>query len=130
MTETELKPCPFCGGKPNLRSYSKSRNWIVFCSKCETETQVYESEQEAVKAWNSRPIEDAQEERIKHLQKKRVKAIEQNYKNAFDIQKYALKENSRLRQALEVILDAAQKDEPCVMAIKAVAYMALKGDGE
>lgn len=67
MTETELKPCPFCGGKPNLRSYSKSRNWIVFCSKCETETQVYESEQKAVKAWNSRPIEDAQDKEITRL---------------------------------------------------------------
>lgn len=39
-------------------------------------------------------------------------------------------EIARLREALEVILDAAQKDEPCVLAIKAVAYMALKGDGK
>ena len=39
-------------------------------------------------------------------------------------------ENARLREALEVILDAAQKDEPCILAIKAVAYTALKGDKE
>ena len=39
-------------------------------------------------------------------------------------------ENKRLREALEVILDAAQKDEPCIMAIKTVAYTALKGDKE
>ena len=38
------------------------------------------------------------------------------------------KENARLREALEVILDAAQKDEPCILAIKTVAYTALKGD--
>ena len=36
-------------------------------------------------------------------------------------------ENKRLREALESILDAAQKDEPCIMAIKTVAYTALKG---
>ena len=36
-------------------------------------------------------------------------------------------ENARLREALEVILDEAQKDEPCIMAIKVVAYTALKG---
>ena len=36
-------------------------------------------------------------------------------------------ENARLREALESILDAAQKDEPCIMAIKTVAYTALKG---
>ena len=37
-------------------------------------------------------------------------------------------ENKRLREALEVILDEAQKDEPCILAIKVVAYTALKGD--
>ena len=39
-------------------------------------------------------------------------------------------EITRLRESLEVILDAAQKDEPCILAIKAVAYTALKGDKE
>ena len=32
----------------------------------------------------------------------------------------------RLEAALEVILDVAQKDEPCVQVIRAVAYTALK----
>ena len=36
-------------------------------------------------------------------------------------------ENVRLREALGVILDEAQKDEPCILAIKTVAYTALKG---
>ena len=36
-------------------------------------------------------------------------------------------ENKRLREALESILDAAQKDEHCIVAIKTVAYTALKG---
>ena len=36
-------------------------------------------------------------------------------------------ENARLREALGVILDAAQKDEPCILAIKVVAYTTLKG---
>ena len=39
-------------------------------------------------------------------------------------------ENKRLREALGVILDEAQKDEPCIMAIKVVAYTTLKGDEE
>ena len=37
------------------------------------------------------------------------------------------RENARLRESLGVILDEAQKDEPCIMAIKTVAYTALKG---
>ena len=36
-------------------------------------------------------------------------------------------ENKRLREALGVILDEAQKDEPCILAIKVVAYTTLKG---
>ena len=39
-------------------------------------------------------------------------------------------ENARLREALEVILDEAQKDEPCIMAIKVVAYTTLKGESK
>ena len=39
-------------------------------------------------------------------------------------------ENKRLREALGVILDAAQKDEPCILAIKVVAYTALKGENK
>ena len=39
-------------------------------------------------------------------------------------------ENNRLREALESILDEAQKDEPCILAIKVVAYTTLKGDEE
>ena len=39
-------------------------------------------------------------------------------------------ENARLREALEVILDEAQKDEPCILAIKVVAYTALKGENK
>ena len=39
-------------------------------------------------------------------------------------------ENTRLREALEVIIDEAQKDEPCILAIKVVAYTTLKGDEE
>ena len=39
-------------------------------------------------------------------------------------------ETARLREALEVILDEAQKDEPCIMAIKVVAYTTLKGESK
>ena len=39
-------------------------------------------------------------------------------------------ENKRLREAMGVILDEAQKDEPCIMAIKVVAYTTLKGENK
>lgn len=48
--------------------------------------------------------------------------------NARPIENELEAENARLREALEVILDAAQKDEPCILAIKTVAYTTLKGE--
>lgn len=64
---TDMKPCPFCGGKPELGSYSRFGNWIVVCSKCEAETQIYETEQEAIEAWNTRQVEDELNKEIKRL---------------------------------------------------------------
>ena len=39
-------------------------------------------------------------------------------------------ENKRLREAMGVILDEEQKDEPCILAIKVVAYTTLKGESK
>ena len=58
--------------------------------------------------WNARPIEDELNGKIGKLER----------------------ENKRLREALEVILDEAQKDEPCILAIKVVAYTTLKGENK
>lgn len=102
----ELKSCPFCGGNG---SYSNSGfGFIVKCRKCGSKTSIQESGKEAAEAWNARPIENELNEKIEKLER----------------------ENKRLREALESILDAAQKDEPCIMAIKVVAYTTLKGDKE
>ena len=58
--------------------------------------------------WNARPIENELHKKIEKLER----------------------ENKRLREALEVILDEAQKDEPCILAIKVVAYTTLKGESK
>lgn len=105
MTE-ELKPCPFCGGNG---SYSNAGfGFIVKCRKCGSKTSIQESGKEASEAWNTRSIENELTGKIGKLES----------------------ENKRLREALGVILDAAQKDEPCIMAIKVVAYTALKGENK
>ena len=102
MTE-ELKSCPFCGSEAEFKSDEFGEG--VCCKSCGATlcNGVYgEYGRKLASAdWNARPIENELEA-----------------------------ENARLREALEVILDAAQKDEPCILAIKAVAYTALKGDKE
>lgn len=73
----------------------------VICCNCHIAGKDCSRRESAVSAWNNRQIENELEA-----------------------------ENARLREAFEVILDEAQKDEPCIMAIKVVAYTTLKGDEE
>lgn len=94
----ELKRCPFCG-EVEMLGYDDGMYQCV-CRNCESaQGGFYDFPEEAAFAWNTRPIENELEA-----------------------------ENARLREALGVILDEAQKDEPCILAIKVVAYTALKGD--
>ena len=98
MTETNLKRCPFCGGEAVMLGEDDGMYQVV-CPNCAANIDNYDYEkEEAAEKWNKRKIEDARAAEIK-----------------------------RLRESLGVILDEAQKDEPCIMAIKTVAYTALKG---
>ena len=61
MTEikmTELKPCPFCGGKLILRGKEERRagivEYYVYCYACNCSTAGYRLMQGAFGAWNMR----------------------------------------------------------------------------
>ena len=59
---TEPKPCPFCGNdKKELLSCSGGDDDIVICLDCLAENM-------RLNCWNTRPIEDALQERIVELE--------------------------------------------------------------
>lgn len=64
MTKS-LKPCPFCGHSPNPVHWFRD-GFGIECSspyyKCHGALYGYDTEQEAVKAWNTRPITDIRKE--------------------------------------------------------------------
>ena len=75
MIETSLKPCPFCGSN-NVAAeeeYSSDCGYSfgghsVVCNDCETQTKHYETQEEAVEAWNKRTKElTVDEQRIFHI---------------------------------------------------------------
>ena len=56
----ELKPCPFCGGKAFLSEYlyscepGRCTTQFVEFNGCHTTTYEYNTEEEAIEAWNRR----------------------------------------------------------------------------
>lgn len=64
MSEIELKPCPFCGGKVRYaKNYRYRHIWHdIVCNYCGI-TNTYDDERQSVRSWNTRPIEDALQSR-------------------------------------------------------------------
>lgn len=53
--ETELKPCPFCGGKAMMIVLPYARKRFVKCeNQCCEQNAIYSTREEAIKAWNRR----------------------------------------------------------------------------
>lgn len=58
----ELKPCPFCGGEPDIKKHTFSvtshcmeYTFGVKCYRCKVETwQFFQTEGFAIEAWNRR----------------------------------------------------------------------------
>lgn len=53
MKETELKPCPFCGGEAR-RYYGNHDMYGVTCKKCTAKIFGYATKASATRAWNRR----------------------------------------------------------------------------
>ena len=111
--ESELKPCPFCGGEAEIIDDAMGTISRCRCCGAENGNGVYGAggHKLAAKDWNSRPIEDDLNGQIGRFKK---------YADALE------KEVKTLRAALETILDASQQDDPCVLGIRVIAYEALK----
>ena len=53
MKETELKPCPFCGGEARRYNGNHDMHGVV-CKKCNAKVYGYANQASATKAWNRR----------------------------------------------------------------------------
>ena len=61
MSETKLKPCPFCS-RDELHGQS-----CIKCSNCGAQSGWHENDKDAIAAWNTRPLEDELLEALKEF---------------------------------------------------------------
>ena len=57
----KLKPCPFCGSELILIERTYGGTWVC-CEGCYTETKLYNTEEEAIEAWNRRVTDENKNE--------------------------------------------------------------------
>lgn len=69
MSEETVKHCPCCGGAAVVAPVAGSDECYVVCSECSLESDYYPSYEEAVKKWNTRPLEDEKDKEIARLNK-------------------------------------------------------------
>lgn len=78
MSDTKLKPCPFCGGEAKLRKLNKDRGYFVLCSKCGCRTPYFryryapidDLREDAIDTWNTRkPIDRIVEKLEEEIEK-------------------------------------------------------------
>lgn len=85
-----LKPCPFCGEMPHLEEDYESNFFAVYCGnpECVTKpyTDLYGTESEAIKAWNTRvDVENAKlRERIT-AQKQTIQAYRDESREWYEV---------------------------------------------
>ena len=56
---SELLPCPFCGGEAEVLTAESMNGGYLFgamCNDCLSRGDVYDTEAEAVEAWNTRAV--------------------------------------------------------------------------
>lgn len=105
---SELRPCPRCkealrlSVQTNHEFYGpdESLYFFVLCSACGHSSHSGYSREEAIKDWNTRPIEDAQSAEIERLNERVVELS-----NALLVEKA---DNARMREALEEMIQARE----------------------
>lgn len=82
---SELKPCPFCGGKAEIwranESYPKRKAWIACMGGCGVMTNEFDNNEQAAEIWNTRTITraDIPESLVREIQAEGLEKLHGKY---------------------------------------------------
>ena len=68
--DVPLKPCPFCGGEAEMLTAESMNGGYLFgimCNDCCSRGDVYDTEAEAIAAWNSRAERTCENVKLRQL---------------------------------------------------------------
>lgn len=77
MSEIKLLPCPFCGGEARLRGeryFQPNVRRNVICKECFSNSGWYKTDEEAIKAWNTRKPMERIIERLEEEKERKISA--------------------------------------------------------
>lgn len=62
---SELRSCPFCGGKPRIKELPITRDFVITCDfGCCEQINVFMKSNDAIQLWNTRTLPELNEERL------------------------------------------------------------------
>ena len=100
MKESKLLPCPLCGGKATIVDRS------VMCQDCYCETDIFDTDERAIQAWNKRDYSQ-------------IKALLPKKKNVYDEQSDSTKRfNSGYNQALQDVHRVLEMEQQWILLQK------------
>ena len=106
---TELKPCPFCEGKATLwQDLTADRQFHILCG-CGGRVGYFETEEEAVKVWNTRAEIERLLKLISAVKKDLDIAISSYDKEIADAKTEAIKEFERKIKAHAYYIDSPKE---------------------
>lgn len=118
----ELKPCPFCGGKPIYVDDCGDPYWrptfidpdsgggmhkMVVCESCGASIRVCETQQEAISEWNRR-TEDSKVEQWNSL-KRKLEGLHKGYKDGEKIN-YVITGSKAIEKVQELMKELETKN--------------------
>lgn len=126
MTDTtKLLPCPFCGGKAELNTWGNDRDGChvakVICDSCSASADSFETQDQAVAAWNWRSARKWDVSFMRALSESTHNALVQKaLAEVSEASESLSAENARLREALGDIVEAHDRGDRIAIARQAL----------